>query len=549
VTIHGPQCTVAKPGCRGDRGAAVEEFTDERHSWIPVDRRFGGRARDGSGLPPMRKPPALPRTPFASALVGSEPAAASRSRPHVFGAVSAKQRPPWLVDGDELFKQAVMHAREGRLDEAVRLFDELIRLKPDHADALNDRGNALDLLRRRDEALESYERALRVRPGHIHALCGRANILQAFGRQEEALRAYDEVIAIDARYLHAWNGRGNALMALNRHREALESFLRAQAIDPAHPASNFNEGLARLSLGEFEIGWRRHEARWALPSWLQRRREFEAPLWLGQSDPRGKVLLLHAEQGFGDTLQFCRYVPLVAATGARVVLEVQPALGELLCQLPGVETLLTRGEPIPRFDLHCPLLSLPLAMSGTLGTIPPPPPALHADADRLAQWGERLGARECPRIGIAWQGNAGHDNDYNRSIRLERLRPLLDLEFEFVSLQQRVPPRDAAALAECPHVRQFDDELRDFSETAALIAHLDLVVAVDTSVAHVAATMGKPVWVLLPWVADWRWLIDRGDSPWYPSVRLFRQPHAGAWDEVVDRVRLALSGLDLSRRS
>ncbi len=514
-----------------------------------MDRRFGGRARDHSGLPPMRKAPALPRKPFASGLTGCGPAAPSRSPPHVFGAASAKQRPPWLVDGDELFKQAVAHAREGRLDEAVRLFDELIRLKPDHADALNDRGNALDLLRRRDEALESYERALRVRPGHIHALCGRANILQAFGRQEEALRAYDEVIAIDARYLHAWNGRGNALMALNRHREALESFLRAKAIDPAHPASNFNEGLARLSLGEFEIGWRRHEARWALPSWRQRRREFEAPLWIGHTDPRGKVLLLHAEQGFGDTLQFCRYVPLAAATGARVVLEVQPALRELLCQLPGVETLMTRGEPIPRFDLHCPLLSLPLAMSGTLGTIPPPAPALRADAGRIAQWGERLGARERPRIGIAWQGNAGHDNDYNRSIPLERLRPLLDPAFEFVSLQQRVPPRDAAALAECPHVRQFGDELRDFSETAALIAHLDLVVAVDTSVAHLAATMGKAVWVLLPWVADWRWLIDRGDSPWYPSVRLFRQPHAGAWDEVVDRVRPALSGLDLSRRS
>jgi len=488
----------------------------------------------------MSRQPPLPRKPSLLPDPGS-----GRSPPGAprFGRASGvPQRPPWLVDGERLFDDGVRCAREGRLEQAVALFDELLRLKPDHADALNDRGNALDLLRRRREALESYERALRVRPDHEHAMNGRANMLQAFGRLDEALAAYDAVLAIDPRYVHAWNGRGNTLMALNRHREAIDAYLAAQAIRPDHPDANFNEGLARLSLGDYGIGWRKHERRWQLPYWRPRLRGFARPAWLGDTDPRGRTLLLHAEQGFGDTLQFCRYVPLVAALGARVILEVQPALRGLLAQLPGVDRLLARGDPLPAFDAHCPLLSLPLALGTTLETIPAPSPVLRPAPAAAAQWAQRLGPRTRLRVGVAWQGNTGHDNDRNRSIPFERFAALCDPAIEVVSLQQQVLERDRDALARSgvPH---FGDALRDFSDTAALVSQTDLVVAVDTSVAHLAAAMGRPTWVLLPWVADWRWLVDRTDSPWYPTVRLFRQSRPDDWASVLDEVRAALAAL------
>ncbi|MFO1200253.1 MAG: tetratricopeptide repeat protein [Burkholderiaceae bacterium] len=493
--------------------------------------------------PPGRHAPVPPRR--VPGEIAEQPAGAA----HVFGRAQAG-RPAWVVDGDELFRDGVRLAREGRLADAVRKFDDLLRLAPDHADALNDRGNALDLLRRRGEALESYERALRARPDHVHALNGRANMLQAMGRQGEAIAGYDAALAIEPRYVHAWNGRGNALLALNRHEDALACYRRALALQPAHPDANFNEGLASLALGDFETGWRQHEHRWSLPSWRARRRGFAQPLWLGAPDPRGKVVLLHAEQGFGDTLQFARFVPRVAALGARVVLEVQPALRRLLAQLPGVETLCARGDALPAFELHCPLLSLPLALGTALDTIPPPEPPLRAAPEDVRRWDELLGPRDGrPRVGIAWQGNAGHDNDRARSIPFERFAALLDTACDFVSLQPQVSARDAPALAACARVRRFDDRLRDFADTAALVSHLDLVVAVDTSVVHLAGAMGRPAWVLLPWAADWRWLTGRADSPWYPHARLWRQPREGAWDEVLADAARALAALAGSGRA
>ena len=491
--------------------------------------------------PPRRALAAPPRAP----AVAQKPAA-----PHPFGTAAATEAPPpWVVDADALYREATAHAGAGRLQQAVDAFDRLLRLKPEHADALNDRGNALDLLRRRAEALDSYERALRIRPDHIHALNGRANMLQAFGRLDEALDGYAAAIAIDARYVHAWNGRGNTLLALGRHRDALADYLHAQQLRPDLPDPQFNEALVRLTLGEFEAGWRKHEWRWSLPFWRPRLRGFTQPAWLGESDPRGRVLLLHAEQGFGDTLQFCRYVPLVAATGARVVLEVQPALRTLLGQLPGVETLVARGDALPPFDAHCPLLSLPLAMGTRVFSIPPPLPRLQADPERAAAWAARLGPRRGLRVGVAWQGNTGHDNDRNRSIPLARFTALLAPAcadappVEFVSLHPQVPPRDRDLLPALPALRDVGDGLNDFADTAALVAHLDLVIAVDTSVAHLAAAMGRPTWILLPHPADWRWMLDRDDSPWYPAVRLFRQTHADDWDAVLARVRATLAPL------
>jgi hypothetical protein len=252
-------------------------------------------------------------------------------------------------------------------------------------------------------------------------------------------------------------------------------------------------------------------------------------------------MLLYGEQGFGDTIQFSRYVPLVAKRGARVVLQVQDALTELMASLVGTSEVLALGSQVPDFQLQCPVGSLPLAFETTIETIPPPA-LLQPSQNALLHWEMRLGPKLRPRIGLVWSGRPTHLNDANRSIALASLLPLLDLEATFVSLQKDVGIEDSAALRQRRDLVHFGEELKNFSDTAALISHLDLVVSVDTSVAHLAGAIGKPVWILLPHTPDFRWLLDRTDSPWYPTARLFRQDCKRTWQEVIARVRTELVG-------
>ena len=268
-------------------------------------------------------------------------------------------------------------------------------------------------------------------------------------------------------------------------------------------------------------------------------RNFPQPLWLGGEDIGGKTILLHSEQGFGDTIQFCRYVPLVAGRGARVVLEVEAPLQPLMAMLAGPTQVVAKGGALPDFDLHCPLLSLPLAFKTDLETIPSHVPYLRAPSQKLAEWETRLGEKRRPRIGLAWSGNAAHERDSDRSIGLAALLPLLNVEATFVSLQKDVRPADAAVLGRCGDILQFGDAFRDFADTAALVSKLDLVISVDTSIVHLAGALGIPVWVLLSYIPDWRWLLDRDSSPWYPTARLFRQNDTCTWDSVIMRVREA----------
>jgi hypothetical protein len=270
------------------------------------------------------------------------------------------------------------------------------------------------------------------------------------------------------------------------------------------------------------------------------RRNFPQPLWLGAEEISGKTILLHSEQGFGDTIQFCRYVPLVAARGARVVLDVQKPLQPLMGSLAGAPQIISTGDPLPDFDLHCPLLSLPLAFKTQLETIPSGAPYLLAPSQAVMNWDARLGANRRPRIGLAWSGNAAHERDRDRSMSLRAFLSILDIGATFVSLQKDVRADDATVLDERGEILQFGDQPGDFSDTAALVSQLDLVISVDTSVAHLAGALGKPVWVLLSYIPEWRWLLDRADSPWYPTARLFRQDHTRTWDAVIIRVREAL---------
>lgn len=434
---------------------------------------------------------------------------------------------------------ATVIAQDGRPEEAVPLFDASLKLDRNQELALFNRGNALFALKRHAEALTSYNRAVALWPGHAPLLNNRGNALFALGRKLEALAAFDRAIAAAPDYVDAHFNRGNVLRALERRTEALASFDRAAALAPDHAEAQFNRGLLRLRLGDYAEGWRLAEWRWLAPG-APPRRNFAQRLWLGEDDIAGKTLLLHAEQGYGDTIQYCRYAPLAAARGARVVLEVQGPLVPALARLEGVAQLMAAGDTLPPFDRHCPLMSLPLAFRTEQDTVPRTVPYLHAAPSAVRRWAERLGPGHSRRVGLVWAGNRLNTNDDQRSAGLPALLPLLQCGAEMIALQKDLSPADQTLLAATPGLRPLGDELQDFGDTAAVLELLDLVVTVDTSVAHLAGALGRPVWVLLSAVADWRWLAGDADAPWYPTARLFRWDPARGWPGVVANAKAAL---------
>jgi tetratricopeptide (TPR) repeat protein len=432
----------------------------------------------------------------------------------------------------------------GRLDDALKYYDEALARNPEHAESLSNRGLALSRLERFDEALTSLDRALALRPDFPEALSNRGNVLRVLDRYDEAMADYGHAISLCPNNLVAFNNRGVAFNELNRCADALENFEQALTIRPDHAEVHFNRSLALLTEGRFREGWGEYEWRWKQDGWTGRRRNFSQPFWLGPESVAGRTILLHAEQGFGDTLQFVRYGPLLAARGARVLLDVQPPLRALVASLEGTAVVAVDGDRLPPFDLHCPLMSLPLAFGTELGTVPANVPYIRPDADRVAKWQRRLGEQKSVRVGIAWTGSQAHRNNRNRSIPLDRFADLLSVPgVEFVSIQKDLSAADSTTLGAHSNVRVIGGELGDFADTAAVIAQLDLVVSVDTSLVHLAGALGKPVWVMLPFSPDFRWLLEREDSPWYPTARLFRQPRRGDWQSVIVRVRDELTNL------
>ena len=441
---------------------------------------------------------------------------------------------------DALFNRGLTLHELKRFEEALASYDCALTLRPDYADALSNRGLTLHELKRFEEALASYDRALTLRPDYADALYNRGNALYELKRFEAALASYDRALTVQPDYTQALYNSGVTLHELRWFEAELASYDRALTLRPDDAQAHFNEASCRMLIGDFHRGLEKNEWRWETEQLRNEKRNFARPLWLGSNEIKGKTILLHAEQGFGDTIQFCRYVPLVAERAARVILEVQTALHELMSGLPGAAQIVCRGEPLPDFDMHCPLLSLPLAFGTRLETIPSATPYLHASPDAVMSWNARLGPKSRPRIGLVWSGRPAHRNDRNRSLRLSSFLPLLDVDATFVSLQREVRADDATVLQDRSDLFHFSDELRNFSDTAALMSNLDLIVSVDTSVAHLAGALGKSVWVLLPFIPDWRWLLDREDSPWYPTTRLFRQDDTREWDNVIARVRAAL---------
>ncbi len=432
----------------------------------------------------------------------------------------------------------------GRYPEALQSYDRAIQLEPGRANFHNNRGIALRVAGNYLEALAAFERALALEPAYAQAFNNRANTLNNLGRPEEALQSYEQAIALhpDAATFHT--NRGNILQELQRPESALQSYRQATRLDPADAHALWSLSLGLLQLGQFDEGWKAYESRWDRPQYRERRSpHFLRPRWSGGPELQGKTILIHAEQGLGDTLQFCRYATGVASRGGKVLLEVQAPLRSLLQGLQGVAQVLSPGEPAPPFDLQCPLLSLPLAFRTGLDSIPAAVPYLRASPAKIAQWQGALGSRIRPRVGLVWSGSSNHQHDHKRSIALAEFLTLLPAGVQPVSLQKEVRDSDLPALRARPDLLHFGEALADFSDTAALCALVDVVVCVDTSVAHLAGALGKPVWLLLPVNPDWRWLLNRRDSPWYPSARLFRQTVPRQWGDVLQDVRRALPDL------
>lgn len=426
-----------------------------------------------------------------------------------------------------------------RFAEALVSFDQALALSPNFPEAHCRRGYALAKLNRHGEALPALDRALALRPDYPEAISIRAAALMALDRSEEGLADVEAALSAHPKFARLHDIRGCLLLTMGRYREGLDSCLRALQLDPQAPEIRWNLALAQLYLGDFENGFANYEWRWHHLA-MASPRQFDCPLWLGSGDISGKTILLHPEQGLGDIIQFSRYVERVAERGARVLLEVPESLLELMTSLNGVAELVVQGQTLPAFDVHCPLASLPFAMATRLESIPAPIPYLHPTAERVAEWRTRL-PHGRPLIGIAVSGNPAHSNDRNRSLPLAALLPLLELDVQWVFLQKEIRPEDEPFLESHPEILAVSDQLRDFGETAALVSLLDLVISVDTSIAHLAGALGRPLWLLLPHHADWRWLLDREDSPWYPTARLLRQSRARDWSGVVARAKTLLT--------
>jgi tetratricopeptide (TPR) repeat protein len=434
----------------------------------------------------------------------------------------------------------------GRLTEAEASYRRAIALQPGHARAYNNLGGVLHMQGNLDEALAAYRKALDLDPGLAQANQNYASIVRDTGVLERAADSYRRQTLANPRDALGFNDLGNTLRELGRHEEALAAYAQAIAIDPELAEAHFSRAFVLLLRGDYAEGWREYEWRWRLPAFNAPALRFAQPFWDGA--PTNGTILLHAEQGLGDTLQFARYASLVAARCASVVLECQAELRLLMAGVPGVARVVARGEPLPEFEAHAPLMSLPARFGSTMDNLPWTGPYVRADAQRVERWrsvladdAARLGTARL-RVGLVWAGRPQQWDDRKRSISLAALAPLARAaETVFYSLQ--VGAAAAQAAAPPPGMRLIDHTARiaDFSDTAALATLLDLVITIDTSVAHLAGAMGLSTWVLVAHAPDWRYHLTRADNPWYPTMQLFRQARDGDWSDAVEAVAAALA--------
>jgi len=428
-----------------------------------------------------------------------------------------------------------------RYDEAITHYDKALSLNPEFAEAWSNKGDILNELRCYDDAIAYYDKALSLKPDYHEAWSNKGVTLNELKRYDEAITHYDKALSLKPDYHVAWSNKGVTLHELKRYDEAIAHYDKALSLKPDYHEASWNKSLSLLLQGDFENGFPLYESRWYSEkiSAIAGKRSIEKPTWLGLESLKGKTILLHGEQGLGDFIQFCRYAKLVADLGAKVILEVPQPLAGLMKDLEGVSELVDKGKELPFFDYQSPLLSLPLALKTNLSNIPNAIGYINNNnhQNKTLEWETRLGPKLKSRVGLVWSGNPNQKNDHNRSLLLANVLPFLASQFEYVSLQKEVREVDKLTLELNSHILNFASHLNDFVDTAALIENLDLVISVDTSVAHLSGALGKKTWTLLSNVPDWRWLLDREDSPWYPSMKLYRQTSIDDWNGVLDRVK------------
>jgi tetratricopeptide (TPR) repeat protein len=438
----------------------------------------------------------------------------------------------------DLRNRAIVLTKLGRLTDAVVNYDAALLLRPNDPDLLVRRAMVLNQIDRRDEALEDMDQAVALGPNDPDILNSRVIILDNLGRYTDAIADIDRMLTLRPNHIDAINNSGMLLARLGRFKEALICYDRSLSIKSDQPQALYNRSLIRLALGDWIRGFQEFESRWNTAPLNKARLAGLGPLWLGGDDDLNrKTILLYHEQGYGDTLQCVRYIPLLAERGAKVILAVPPPLASLMRSLAGLSEVIPGAQALPKHDYQCPLMSLPLAFRTTPDTVPAAVPYLSADLARAEAWKQRLGPQVRPRIGLAWGGRRYAPINYPRDIALAALRPLFSLDADFISLQKEIADSDRPTLEQLPHLQALGEGLDDFADTAALIENLHLVITVDTAIAHLAGALGKPVWLMNRYAPCWRWLQDSTDSPWYPTLRQFRQTTVGDWTSVVTAVR------------
>jgi tetratricopeptide (TPR) repeat protein len=443
---------------------------------------------------------------------------------------------------EELIKvletEGLQRLKSGKYQQAEKIYRQILEQNPNNSEAYKNLGNSVVQQGKVDEAIYFYQQALTLVPDDAEATNNLGYAFQLQGKIEQAIAHYQHAITLAPNYAHARYNFGVRLLEKHQFEQAIACFNRAIEIDPNHAEAHWNRGLILLTWGDYERGFVEYEWRWIAQK--VQPRHVTQPVWHGE-DLQGRTILLHAEQGFGDTIHFIRYAVLVQARGGKVVVECHELLVRLLRTVSGINKVIAIGTELPEFDVHASLLSLPYILGTTLETIPAHIPYVHHDPSlsfKLENQKANL------KVGIVWAGNPEHVNDRNRSCSLKDFLSILNTPgISFYSLQKGHPVGEIAELSEKVPLQDLSSQLHDFADTAAVVAQLDLIITVDTAVAHLAAALGRPVWVVISFIHDWRWLLEREDSPWYPSMRLFRQQQPGDWTEVLGRVQVALLSL------
>ena len=452
------------------------------------------------------------------------------------------KKPPF--NPDQLYQRALSLHHAGKLTDAEGLYKTLLSYFPNQVEILTTLGIVLLQQGRSEAGFQQLKKSLSINSNQPAALYNMAVELQKLTRLDEALDCYNKTLKLNPQDINALINRGNTLKDLKQYNAAIASFESALALQPNTPSAHWNKALTHILLGEYEQGWKEYEWGWQCGE-RGEPRKYAQPTWLGDESIAGKTIFIHPEQGFGDLIQFCRYVPMLEKLGAKVVLEAPASLVELMATLSPTVTVIKQGEPLPAFDIVCPIMSLPLALNTTVKTIPANTPYLNVNDDKKQYWQAKLGTKTKPRIGIVWSGSMTNKIDNNlcarRNIPLEQLTPLFELLFEFHVLQKDIRPEDQPILESLSQLNCHQDELKNFDDTAAIIHEMDLVISVCTSVAHLAGALGHKTWVLLPYSADYRWMLNEKISPWYPNIELIRSEKIGDWSDVVQKITQQLN--------